>query len=568
MKIIIRTFIALLLTWIAIGSPFIFGDGYGYYHAGKVLATTGEFTTQEKPDYFNYTGHGVVAINGEYITPYPSGNALMWFPLLKTASVFDSGTIYNDYYKAFNGHSIADGVAISLSAILFASLSIFIIFKSLLLLKFGAKLSYFSSITTFLSTLALAYTLINASYSHIYEIFIFSAIVYLCLKIRDSQSKNIRIKPLSLWLIGILSGILFLVRPFDILLLIPIGIYLLKTCKFKTLYLIIGGIPFLLIFFAYNLASYGSILKTGYSLSEGFIFVFNIDRLVQLLFSDIRGWYVYSPLMFLSTVGLLVLVKRNKNLILLTLLPVIVLILGYSFWQNWWAGDSIGQRFLLVLIPIMSIGTAQIMDRLKHRKILITSIVLICTCYSILVLGLIRFTPTDKIGTNRQDYQYINSYERFGVSDILKYHWNLVIKSKNPTEYFQDLQKGLSGGRSIGMIWLGLTKPIIQTASQGNDIFLYIIPTPTNSKTDSQIQVSLTTEQGTKIYQISGLDSSIYSQLVLNCVNTCSTSNTDLKEVGSDFDNALSQEKEFTIPNGKVTISVNDSLKLIKTIRE
>lgn len=564
MKTFIASFLALLITWIVIGSPFIFGDGYGYYHAGKVLVQETKFATQEKPEYYNYTGHAVINYKDKYITPYTVGNAILWLPFLGISNVFDSGNLTNDYYKAFNGHSLADGIAISLSAIIFAALSITIITKSLLILGFSKKISYFSTLTTFIGSFVLAYTIINSSYSHIYEIFTFSLIVYICLKLTKEKltGKNSDIK--LILSIGALSGLLVLIRPFNLLLIIPVAIFLLSRYKLKSLNLILGAIPAALIFFGYNLACYGSIFTTGYSLSEGFVFIFNLDRTIQLLFSDIRGWYIYTPIMIISTVGLLIINKQKKNLRLITLVPVVLIIFGYTFWQNWWAGDSAGQRFLLVLTPIMSIGTAAFINRFinyKYKKVSF-ALVTILSLFSFSLFILYRFTPTNKIGSNRTDYQYINSYERFGVSDILSYHYNLIKTSENMTAYIQNLQQGLSGGRSLSMIYLGLTKPLVNVEDLQETISIFLIPTPSYKNVDAKINILLETENGVKRYSILNLDTSILHKIDLICTESCFAKNFDLKESQSDFEDEYSQKRIIKNQFGNITIYVSPNLKL------
>lgn len=568
MKIFLTTFTLLVIAWAIIGSPFIFGDGYGYYHAGKALAEKGSFTTEEKPEYYNYTGHGVIEYQGKFITPYTVGNALIWLPLLGLYSNIESGSTTSDYYYAFNGHSLLDGIVISLSAITLASLSVLLIYESLQILGFSKRISYFSVTTTFLGSFTLPYTIINASYSHIYEVFIFSLIIYLCLKLRSNKFEKIKYKNGAIILIGSLVGLLFLIRPFDILLLLPIGIFLLKKFRAKALLLILGGIPFALIFFSYNLASYGSILTTGYSLSDGFVFIFNLDRLIQLLFSDIRGWYIYSPLIFISTVGLFIINKQKKDLILLTLAPLAAILFGYSFWQNWWAGDSAGQRFLIVLLPIITLGTASFINHFKRRKTLLAIAVSLLSVYSLLLFILYRFTPTNIVGENRADYQYINSYERFGVSDIIKYHIKKITGSNSLYQYVNSLSEGLTGGRSVLMISLGLTKPIINVENYDNDISIYIIPTPTKQNTNSNILVTYKTEESITYYSLKSINANHLFEIEISCKLNCSSKNYDLTKLEEPMDTSDYNVKEIKLKQGVVYLYIPNDLKLASPIRK
>ena len=149
-------------------------------------------------------------------------------------------------------------------------------------------------------------------YTHIYEIFCFSAIIYFLLK-NEKQSKN-----KYLIFIGIFSSLLFLIRPIFIPIILFSIIYIIyksgwRDSLIKLLLICISASPFILIFFLYNYISYGDILSSGYSITRGETFNLSEFNGLKILFSQYRGWIIYSPIILISFTGLILLFKRNKS---------------------------------------------------------------------------------------------------------------------------------------------------------------------------------------------------------------------------------------------------------------
>ena len=96
------------------GSPYVDSDGWGYYHTAKSLVNEGDFVASEKSEYFDYASYRVVYHQDQFVSKYAPGYPLIAFPALLVASLFDQGSTYSNYFKAYNGHSIWDGLALLL----------------------------------------------------------------------------------------------------------------------------------------------------------------------------------------------------------------------------------------------------------------------------------------------------------------------------------------------------------------------------------------------------------------------------------------------------------------------
>ncbi len=474
----ILVFLVIIASVFINGSPFIFGDGYGYYHSAKSLITEGTFTSTVEPSYYKYTGHAVsLDDNGNYTTIYPVGNALFWVPGL-TVSKAISQTPNLDYFTVFNGHIVNDGIAILVTATLATFASIFLIFKTLRRIGFSEKTSFVSVLSVYLAMYVFSYLFYFSSYSHIYEIFAFSLLIYLFQKILLHDGRAYE------FVFGVSIGILTLTRLVDFVIVIPFLIYFLFDRRFKTLlFTILGGIPMASILFFYNHVVYGSILSFGYSENRGGMLSTENFNLFQLLFSDVRGLFVWSPLLILSIIGLILGLRKFKALFVSSILSVILLAALYTFWPNWWGGDSLGQRFFLVLSPIFILGIARFIQvvaglQSKPIRILIYSLILVLTAYSTLVQVLYRVTPVKELHTDAISLDSISipSEERFTPFDILNYHSNVISEVGISTEYLKTVFNSFNGGRSLILLSMGQTDPLVKATAVGNIFKLTVVP--------------------------------------------------------------------------------------------
>lgn len=474
----ILVFLVIIASVFINGSPFIFGDGYGYYHSAKSLITEGTFTSTVEPPYYKYTGHAVsLDENGNYTTIYPVGNALFWVPGL-TVSKAISQTPDLDYFTVFNGHILNDGIAILVTATLATFASIFLIFKTLRRIGFSEKTSFVSVLSVYLAMYVFSYLFYFSSYSHIYEIFAFSLLIYLFQKILLHDGRAYE------FIFGVSIGILTLTRLVDFVIVIPFLIYFVFDRRFKTLlFTILGGIPMAAILLFYNHVVYGSILSFGYSENRGGMLSTENFNLFQLLFSDVRGLFVWSPLLILSIIGLVLGLRKFRALYVSGILSVTLLTSIYTFWPNWWGGDSLGQRFFLVLCPIFILGVARFIQVIagvqsKPIRVLIYCLIFVLTAYSTLVQVLYRVTPVKELHTDPISLGGISipSEERFTPFDILNYHTNVISEVGISTEYLKTVFNSFNGGRSLMLLSMGQTDPLVKATAIGNIFQLTVMP--------------------------------------------------------------------------------------------
>ncbi len=569
-KYLITLFLLLAFVFGAFinGTPFIFSDGYGYFHVAKTLVTEGNFVTETQPEYYPYTRHAVTYKNGKYITVYSAGSAILMWPFMTAskyiqATIHPNSTVYNDYYKAFDGISIEDGIATIIASSFYAFITLILIYKILKNLGFTDKVSVISTLLVYVGSFALYYIFESPSYSHTFELFAVAALIYSTIKFGKLFQYRYML------LAGIFAGLLVIIRPADVLIVIPIFLYNLFYRNIKSAaWIIVGSLPFAAIFLYYNKISYDCYLCSSYKVLWNQDFSATQFQLFNLLFSDIRGWLIYSPIMIFGIIGLFFYARKSIQSTLLYILPVILTILIYSFWPIWWAGDSVGQRFLLVLVPFMAIGIAALIRGIlraeqqvqvskfitsKFKSVVIKSFFVIIilllislSSYSFLTYLLARVTPLQHLNENNQltarIYPEISAAERFTPFDIYDYQLNLLKNFKSQDNYIQKLKQGFSGGRSLLLLSLGLTDPIVKIENiDGNHFNLHIVPN--NTKTPYIVSFSVKIKQDDKViseFSVNDVDSSKPQSIEIACLkNECSITNSklfDLSPINLKFD--------------------------------
>ena len=171
-------------------------------------------------------------------------------------------------------------------------------------------------------------------------------------------------------LLGLVYGLIVLVRPSDILIIIiPLlwGITSLKTITEKALFvfkehktdMLVFLITLLIVLFPqmyYWKTVADKWLLFSYSNNPGEGFEFKSPYIFQVLFSFRKGWLTYTPLMLFALAGFWFLYKQKKELFLPLVLFFLLNIYLVSSWSCWWYAGCFGQRALVdsyatLLIP-------------------------------------------------------------------------------------------------------------------------------------------------------------------------------------------------------------------------
>ncbi|KAB2808726.1 ArnT family glycosyltransferase [Phaeocystidibacter luteus] len=102
--------------------------------------------------------------------------------------------------------------------------------------------------------------------------------------------------------------------------------------------------------------------------NDGFDFL--TPYIDEVLFSYRKGWWIYTPLMLLSLIGLIPLVRKNPKagwpLALFWLFNLYIV----GSWNTWWYGGSFGHRAFIDAYPIYAVSIAAVLSWVSTKSLL------------------------------------------------------------------------------------------------------------------------------------------------------------------------------------------------------
>jgi hypothetical protein len=308
--------------------------------------------------------------NGNRYVKMTSGLAIMYSPFFALGHLYASAS---EIHPA-DGFSSPYRLALLASSLFFALWGLHFL-RRVLERFFSPIVSNLSVILLFVGSNMPHYSFVEPM-SHVYNFFLISLILYLSFKFIDKPSFKFAIP------IGVLAGLMILIRPTNIIVLLFPVIYLASTGSLKhaSEWLKYGLTAAIFGFLALS----PQLLYWHYMTGSWIIYSYNDEHFFFLqphiwdgLFSYRKGWFVYSPLLLFAAVGFIALFKKSK---LLFGSSITVLFLGLWVnlsWWCWWYGGGFGARSLIDFLPFMALGLAAFLKWLaQQNKLIKTPIIL------------------------------------------------------------------------------------------------------------------------------------------------------------------------------------------------
>ena len=275
-----------------------------------------------------------------------------------------------------NGFSQPYRYGVLISTLFYALFGLY--FLRLVLLRFFES----RTVTWTLILLALAtnlyhYSTHESGMTHPHNFFLLSVAMFLMLQ----WNQNFSI--FKALLFGLVCGLIVLVRPINLILLLPLPFFLQSVSNFgfwtslkaslldfvgskKFFIALLGGVLLLspqLIF--WKLQS-GSWLHYSYN-DEGF-FLGN-PHLLDGLFSFRKGWLIYTPVMIFALIGWVLFMRQNKLLGWAGGIATMLFLYVTFSWWCWWYGGGFSARTLIDIYPLLALGLASWIAWLFQQKI-------------------------------------------------------------------------------------------------------------------------------------------------------------------------------------------------------
>ncbi len=284
--------------------------------------------------------------------PHPIGTGIIWIPSMALISML------NFIFKLNAGRfDLIYEIGPGLTGILLVLAGLYFLEKYLQNF-FSKKVALFSILLFFFASNLFYYSSFEPALSQQPAFFIVAFLLYFTYKMK-----------LTYWnyfLVGALSGLLFITRIADPILLIPIIYQLVKPkphFKYIVLYAISAIIFTIPLFWSYYIMR-GNPFGLSYLEPNNLRGIsYSASAVLNFLFTAKRGLFTWTPVYLLGFVGL---IKSHKFLFLSAL---ILFILVCSFW----AGISVafGQRYAMTGIPYFAFGAAVLLEKLNKKAIVL-----------------------------------------------------------------------------------------------------------------------------------------------------------------------------------------------------
>lgn len=321
------------------------------------------------------------SINGGKINKYYWGTALVCMPFFILAHGLSILLGFSP-----DGYSKLYPIFINIAAIFYLLAGVHYLRKVLSLLKCSDRVTSFTLILIAFATNIFYYTVIEPGMSHVYSFAFITFFIYYSIKLFNEPNFKYAL------LLSIILGIIFLIRPVNILVVFSLPFLSQSSLKFirglnwfklRPRFLLFSFFLFALIiasqYIIYNL-SIGQFFVYSYK-NEGFNFL--DPQIFNFLFSYRKGLFLYTPLYFLSLLGFVVLWRENKFQFLYLSGFILILVYILSSWWNWYYGGSFSSRVMVdylsffgILISLVFVSRFSVILKRIYAILLMLTLVL------------------------------------------------------------------------------------------------------------------------------------------------------------------------------------------------
>lgn len=305
--------------------------------------------------------------NGNYVIKTSMGMAVMYLPF------FGLGHLEAKLFGwPQDGFSDPYQFWILFSSLFYITIGLYFL-RKILLRYHPEKMTAFILFCILFGTNVFIYCSINGAMSHAHSFSLVCVFMFYSIKWLEKPSFKYSL------IVGLIGGLIFLIRPINILLFLFLLLYgvngfadIIERIKFfgkHFVHVILIGILCFLVFLPQML--YWKFI-TGHYFFNSYIgerFFFDNPHLIQGLFGFRKGWLLYTPIMIFSLAGLFYLRKHKNPFFFPTLIVFIIYTYVILSWWCWWYGGSFGMRAMIDIYPLLTISMGGFIGWLLNRKL-------------------------------------------------------------------------------------------------------------------------------------------------------------------------------------------------------
>lgn len=350
------------------------------------------------------------------------GMSFLYLPFFEAAHII--APIFN--YPP-DGFSLPYKIALIISSLFYFIIGLYFL-RRLLLKYFSDWVTAIVITMVALGTNLLNYVTGEAPMTHAYNFALITIYIYIVGHWYEKLSWRYTI------LLGLLSGLIALIRPSNILVLLLLLFWNIQSYKDfierisffiqKWKHVLVMAGLFVVVWipqFIYWKVMTGVFFYYSYG-SNGGSFFFDHPQIINQLFSYRKGWLIYTPVMVLSIVGIPILYKRIKSVALPVTIYFVAMIYLLSSWWSWWFGGGYGIRSYIDMYGVLAIPMAATVDWAYRKNFIVKAVT---------ILVVISF-----IGLNGfQNWQYDKGIIHFDGMTKQAY-WNVFLKTRQPRYFY------------------------------------------------------------------------------------------------------------------------------------
>ena len=295
------------------------------------------------------------------------GMAMMYLPFFSVAHAYAKLSGYDT-----NGFSEPYQCLIQFSGLFYLLVGLFFL-RKILLQNFNEKVTAFTLLSLVFGTHLVFYGSVHGAMAHATDFMLAAMFIYYSVKWLQVP----RLK--FVLLLGVVGGLLVLIRPVNILIFSFLLLYKIDsvnslTERFKLFISNVGQLLIMVVIIFLVVLPQLMYWKfiTGQYLFNSYVgesFYFAQPHLLDGLFGFRKGWLLYAPIMIFSLIGVIWMFRKKKEFAL----AVSVLFLVYTYvilsWWCWWYGGSWGLRAMIDIYPFLALGMAVYINRLYNEKV-------------------------------------------------------------------------------------------------------------------------------------------------------------------------------------------------------
>ena len=310
------------------------------------------------------------------------GAPLLWLPFFFMAhALVNIVNLFGGSAIAADGYSYPYINAVCLGSLIWGFLGVLLSFR-LAARYFDATLAAWSAVLLWLASPLIWYTVREPAMSH--AISMMAVALFFTVWLRAHRGGG-----LTRWIVvAVAAGLMISIQRYNVFYLLAPALTAVhrfgalfpreraadrarafKTVAIIALVLVVTTSPIWL----YNLYSEGQLIGHG-DLPRNSLSDWRNPHIVAFLFSSNHGLFSWNPVVFLSAIGLCLLLPREKWLAL-TLLATLAggIYLLSSTW-NWYAGYSFGSRRMTEAYPLLLVGLCAFLDWMRRSPRLSVSL--------------------------------------------------------------------------------------------------------------------------------------------------------------------------------------------------